>query len=36
MGYYEKNREAILKKAHEKYHIGGGKEKAKRYYRQNK
>ena len=36
MGYYERNKEAILQKAHEKYHNGGGKEKAKIYYRQNK
>ena len=34
-GYYERNKEAILKKPHEIYHNGGGKEKAKRYYRQN-
>ena len=36
MNYYKKNREKILKKAHEKYHNGGGKEKAKKYYRENK
>ena len=36
MHYYKRNREAILKKAHDKYHNGGRKEKAKRYYRQNK
>ena len=36
MNYYQKNREKILKKAHEKYHNGGGKEKAKKYYRENK
>ena len=36
MGYYERNKEAILQKAHEKHHNGGGKEKAKIYYRQNK
>ena len=34
MNYYKRNREAILKKAHDKYHNGGGKEKA--YYRENK
>ena len=35
MNYYQKNRDKILKKAHEKYHNGGGKEKT-RYYRENK
>ena len=35
MNYYRRNREAILKKAHEKYHNGGEKEKAKKYYREN-
>ena len=36
MNYYKRNIEAILKKTHDKYHNGGGKEKAKRYYRLNK
>ena len=27
MNYYQKNRNEILKNAHEKYHNGGGKEK---------
>ena len=36
MNYYKRNKELILKKAHDKYHNGGGKEKSKRYYRQNK
>ena len=35
MNYYKRNREAILKKAHEKYYNGGGKEKPKKYYREN-
>ena len=36
MNYYQKNREKISKKAHEKYHNGNGKEQAKKYYRENK
>ena len=36
MNYYKKNKDKILKKAYEKYHNGGGKEKAKKYYRKNK
>ena len=36
MNYYQKNREKILKEAHEKYHNGGRKEKPKKYYRKNK
>ena len=36
MNYYQKNGDNILKKANEKYHNGGGKEKAKKYYRKNK
>ena len=36
MNFYQKNREKILKKAHEKYHNGGGKEKENKYYRENK
>ena len=35
MNYYQKNTK-ILKKAYEKYRNGGGKEKAKKYYKQNK
>ena len=33
---HKKTRDKILKKAHEKYHNGGGKGKAKKYYRENK
>ena len=36
MNYYSRNKDKILKKADEKYHSGGGKEKAKKYYRENK
>ena len=36
MNYYRRNKDKILKKAHEKYHNGGGKEKTKKYYRENK
>ena len=36
MDYYKRNKEAILKKAYDKYHDGGGKEKAKKYYTENK
>ena len=36
MSYYWKNREVLLKKAHNKYHKLGGKERAKRYYFENK
>ena len=36
MGYYEDNRGKLLKKAHDKYHNGGGKEKAALYYQKNK
>ena len=36
MDYYKRNREAILKKAHDKYPNGGEKEKAKKYYREIK
>ena len=36
MNYYQKNKDKILKKAYKKYHIGGGKEKTKKYYRENK
>ena len=34
--YYWKNREGLLKKAHEKYHNKGVKERVKRYYQENK
>ena len=34
--YYWNNREEFLKKAHDKYHNKGGKEIAKRYYKENK
>ena len=36
MGYYEDNKSKLLKKAHEKYRIGDGKEKAVLYYQKNK
>ena len=36
MSYYWKNREVLLKKAHNKYHNLGGKERAKRYYLENR
>ena len=34
MNYSQKNKGKILKKAYEKYHNGGGKEKAKKYYKE--
>ena len=36
MGYYEDNKSKLLKKAHEKYRSGGGKEKAALHYEKNK
>ena len=36
MSCYWKNREVLLKKAHDKYHNVGGKEKAKKYHQENK
>ena len=36
MSYYWFNREELLKKANEKYHNKGGKEKAAKYYQDNK
>ena len=36
MNHYQRNKDKILKKAYEKYHNGGGKEKTKKYYRENK
>ena len=36
MSYYDKNKEKLLKKAHDKYHNGGGKERAAKYYQKNK
>ena len=36
MSYYDKNKEKLLKKAHDKYHNGGGKERAVKYYQKNK
>ena len=36
MSYYRFNREWLLKKANEKYHNKGGKQKASEYYRKNK
>ena len=34
--YYGKNREELLKKAHNKYDNGGGKQRARKYYQANK
>ena len=36
MSYYDKNKGKVLKKAHDKYHNGGGKEKAAKCYQKNK
>ena len=36
MSHYWFNRKELLKKAHEKYHKEGGKEKAGKYYQDNK
>ena len=36
MSYYWFNREELLKKAKTKYHNKGGKEKAAKYYEDNK
>ena len=36
MSYYWFNREELLKKANEKYHNKGGKEKARVYYQKNR
>ena len=36
MSYYWFNREELLKKAKEKYQNKGGKEKATKYYQDNK
>ena len=33
MNYYQRNKEKILKRAYEKYHNGGRKEKAQEYYK---
>ena len=36
MNYYQKNREVLLKKAHDKYHNKGGEGEAAKYYQENK
>ena len=36
MSYYWLNRKELLKKANEKYHNKGGKEKANQFYEDNK
>ena len=36
MSYYWFNKQGLLKKAKEKYHNNGGKEKAAKYYLYNK
>ena len=35
MSYYVDNKDKILKKAYDRYHNRGGKEKAAKYYRKN-
>ena len=34
--YYHRNKKESLKKAHDKYHNKGGKERAKKYYQASK
>ena len=36
MNYYKKNKEVLLEKAYDKYHNKAGKERAKKYYHENK
>ena len=36
MSCYKKNKEVLLEKAYGKYHNKGGKERAKKYYQENK
>ena len=36
MSYCKKSKEVLLEKAYNKYHNGGGKERAKKYYQANK
>ena len=36
ISFYKKNREVLLKKAYNKYHNKGGKEKPAKYYQENK
>ena len=36
MSYFKENREVLLGKAYDKYHNKGGKERAKKYYQENK
>ena len=36
MSYYKKNKEVLLEKAYDKYHNKGRKERAKKYYQENK
>ena len=36
MSYFKKNKEVLLEKAYDKYHNRGGKERAKKYYEENK
>ena len=36
MSYYKKNKDVLLEKAYDKYHNKGGKERAKKYYQENK
>ena len=36
LDYYWFNRKELLQKVHDKYHKEGGKEKAKKYYQENK
>ena len=36
MSYFKKYKEVLLEKAYDKYHNRGGKERAKKYYEENK
>ena len=36
MSYYKKSKKVLLEKAYDKYHNKGGKERAKKYYQENK
>ena len=36
MSHFKKTKEVLLEKAYDKYHKGGGKKRAKKYYQENK
>ena len=36
MSYYQDNKVKLLKKAYDKYHNGGGKERVAKYHQKNK